>query len=154
MGASRILSTKKHSGKVSKCTDLLYAFQTPAMVRPLLFPRCSLLIQSWFSQHGGTPGGSMLDAIGRKQINYHCRRFYHSTNGFSTYIQLSLWSGKQAKLNRISHISHWTAETHSAHPEKNNSRSTPCWENRVEQSWVFTYLSVAPSPSTKRPLIS
>ncbi|WP_394915844.1 DUF6783 domain-containing protein [uncultured Robinsoniella sp.] len=39
MGASRILSAKKHSGKVSKCTDLLYAFQTPLLVRPLLFPR-------------------------------------------------------------------------------------------------------------------
>ena len=56
MGASRILSAKKHSGKVSKCSDLLYAFQTPAMVRPLLFPGCSLLIQSWFSQHGWAPG--------------------------------------------------------------------------------------------------
>ena len=52
----RIRSTKKHSRKVSKCTDLLHAFQTPVQIRPLLFPRCSLLIQSWFSQDDGTPG--------------------------------------------------------------------------------------------------
>ena len=39
MGANRIVSAKKHSGKVSKCSALLYAFQTNVLVRPLLFPR-------------------------------------------------------------------------------------------------------------------
>ncbi len=56
MGASRIVSAKKHSGKVSKCSALLYASQTNVLVRPLLFPGCNLLIQSWFSQQGGAPG--------------------------------------------------------------------------------------------------
>ncbi|MHA9742325.1 DUF6783 domain-containing protein [Robinsoniella peoriensis] len=46
MGASRILSAKKHSGKVSKCTDLLYAFQTPLLVHPLIFPDTTYHLQS------------------------------------------------------------------------------------------------------------
>ena len=39
MGASRIVSAKKHSGKVSKYSALLYAFQINVLARPLLFPR-------------------------------------------------------------------------------------------------------------------
>ena len=34
MGASRIVSAKKHFCKVSKCSALLYAFQTNVLVRP------------------------------------------------------------------------------------------------------------------------
>ena len=37
MGASRIVSAKKHSGKVSKCSDLLYAFQINVLARPFSF---------------------------------------------------------------------------------------------------------------------
>ena len=37
MGASRIVSAKKHSGKVSKCSALLYAFQINVLARPFSF---------------------------------------------------------------------------------------------------------------------
>jgi len=50
------LSEALFGGKVSKCSDLLYAFQTNVLVRPLLFPRSHSLIQSWFSQLVGTLG--------------------------------------------------------------------------------------------------
>ena len=74
MGASRIVSAKKHSGKVSKCSDLLYAFQTNVLVRPLLFPRSHSLIQSWFSQHVGTLG------------LWHAGRYWRQTTDVSQLI--------------------------------------------------------------------
>ncbi len=92
MGASRIVSAKKHPGKVSKCSALLYAFQTNILVRPLLFPGCSLLIQSWFSQHGGPWGCGMPDVIGFDHIKTNkpagCYHSELSLNSTTVYLWL------------------------------------------------------------------